>query len=53
MRVRLHDSGSIRFKRRFAWRPTIVENYRIWLEFYYAEEVYLENRWMIQRKFLD
>jgi hypothetical protein len=52
MRWLLPDSSQVRRRRLFAWRPTEVENYRIWLEFYEIEEMYIFDRWVMQRKYI-
>jgi hypothetical protein len=53
MRWQLPDHDTRRFRSKFAWLPVVVENYRIWLEFYYSEEMYLSNKWTCLRKFLN
>lgn len=53
MRFRLLESGRARFRRKFAWWPIVVENHRVWLEFYWAEEIVILHKWTIQRRFLD
>lgn len=32
------EDGEIRARRKFAWRPTLVEGVMVWLEFYAIEE---------------
>jgi hypothetical protein len=52
MRWLLPNSSQVRHRRIFAWRPIEIENYRVWLEFYEVEEMYIMDRWVIQRKHL-
>jgi hypothetical protein len=52
MRWPLPDKAQVRRRRQFAWRPLEVENYRIWLEFYEVEEIYICDRWAMQGKYL-
>lgn len=52
MRWLLPNPSSVRFRKKFAWLPIIVENHRIWLEFYEIEEQFIVNRWSFQRKYL-
>jgi hypothetical protein len=52
MRWLLPDSSSVRFRKKFAWLPIIVENHRIWLEFYEIEEQFILSRWVYQGAYL-
>ena len=52
MRWLLPDSSSIRFRKKFAWLPIIVENHRIWLEFYEIEEQFIIGSWVYQGSYL-
>jgi hypothetical protein len=52
MRWLLPDTSQVRRRRIFAWRPVEVENYRVWLEFYEVEEMYICDRWILQSRHL-
>lgn len=57
--------GDVRTRQKFAWFPTQVEDYTVWLEFYIVKEQYKtvavideghfypEMRWVIQDKIID
>lgn len=38
--------GDVRHIRRFAWLPTEVQGYMIWLEFYCERQVYIQYEWV-------
>lgn len=59
-----NKEGDIRTRTKFAWFPTQVETYTVWLEFYLVKEEYKvvavleeghfypELRWVIQDKMI-
>jgi hypothetical protein len=40
MKFLLPEHGAIRVRRRFAFLPVIIEDHKVWLEFYYEHEIY-------------
>lgn len=40
------NMGGVRYVRRFAWLPTEVQGYMIWLEFYCERQVYVPYKWL-------
>lgn len=56
--------GQRRYRKKFAWVPTVVENHKVWLETYGIEELYTqvlvydndsaypEDKWVEVKKYL-
>ena len=42
----LPSKGDIRYVRKFAWTPTIIKGYKVWLEFYFLVQEYDTDRWL-------
>lgn len=50
MRWVLPINTQTRTRRVFAWWPRELATHKIWLEFYEVEEMYIQGRWIVQRR---